>query len=182
MILQDSKRGVICAIALGAVLALGTAQAEMQQTAAKNTVAEGNEVSIEYTLTLEDKEVVDTNVGGEALTYTQGTGQIIPGLESALEGMKVGESKHVKVPPQEGYGVVNPQAYQEVPKENVPAEAQKVGAQLMGRDGNGRVVRPRVSEIKDKTVVLDFNHPLAGKTLFFDVKVLDVQQVIKRDK
>lgn len=139
------------------------------------TVSSGKEVSLEYTLKLADDKVVDTNVGQDPLTYTQGSGQLITGLESKLEGMAVGESKHVTVAPEDGYGSVNPQAFQEVPKENIPAEAMKVGTELIGRDAQGRVVRPRVSEIKDKTVVLDFNHPLAGKTLYFDVKILDVK-------
>lgn len=140
-----------------------------------NTVSSGKEVSLEYTLKLAGNKVVDTNVGQDPLTYTQGSGQLISGLESKLEGMAVGETKQVTVVPEDGYGSVNPQAFQEVPKENIPAEAMKVGTELIGRDAQGRVVRPRVSEIKDKTVVLDFNHPLAGQTLYFDVKVLDVK-------
>lgn len=142
---------------------------------AAKKVSSGKEVSLEYTLKLADDEVVDTNVGQDPLTYTQGSGQLITGLESKLEGMAVGESRHVTVSPEDGYGSVNPKAFQEVPKENIPAEAMKVGTELIGRDAQGRVVRPRVSEIKDKTVVLDFNHPLAGKTLYFDVKILDVK-------
>jgi FKBP-type peptidyl-prolyl cis-trans isomerase SlyD len=139
------------------------------------TVADGKAVSIEYTLRLEDKSVVDTNVGKEPFTYVQGSRQIIPGLEKALAGMKVGESKKVTVKPEEGYGEVNKEAFQEVKKELVPQEDLKVGAELQGRDSVGRVIRARVSEIKDDTVVLDLNHPLAGKTLYFDVKVLDIK-------
>ena len=162
-----------------AVLLLVVSPACAAETAEKKGnagfVSSGKEVSLEYTLTLDNKEVIDTNVGGDALTYTQGSGQIIKGLESALEGMKVGESKQVTVAPENGYGSVNPKAFQEVPKENVPAEALEVGTELVGRDGQGRVVRPRVAEVKDQTVVLDFNHPLAGKTLHFNVKILDVK-------
>ncbi len=138
-------------------------------------VSSGKEVSLEYTLKLDNDEVIDSNVGDAPLTYTQGSGQIITGLESALEGMQVGDSKHVTVKPEDGYGAVNPEAFQEVPKENIPPDALKVGTELIGRDAQGRVVRPRVAEVKDKTVVLDFNHPLAGKTLHFDVKILDVK-------
>ena len=139
------------------------------------SVTTGREVSLEYTLRLEDKKVVDTNVGGDPLTYTHGKKQLIPGLESKLEGMTVGEEKHVTVPPKEGYGELDPKAFQEVPKTAVPQDALKVGTVLQGRDPNGRVVRPRVSEVKDDTVILDFNHPLAGQTLYFDVKVLDIK-------
>ncbi|MFQ5931320.1 MAG: peptidylprolyl isomerase, partial [Nitrospiraceae bacterium] len=136
----------------------------------------GTRVSIEYTLRLEDKGVVDTNVGSEPLTYVHGSDQIIPGLEKGLEGMKVGESKHVTVKPEEGYGPVNPEAFMEIEKEKVPPDALKVGAQLEGRDAQGRPVYARVVEVKEQTVVLDFNHPLAGQTLYFDIKILDIEK------
>ena len=113
--------------------------------------------------------------GGKPLNFTQGSHQIIPGLETALKGMKVGESKQVTVAPEQGYGPINPQAIQEVPIEKIPKEAQKVGAQLRGKDAQGRMVQARVSEVKEQVVMLDYNHPLAGKKLFFDIKILDIQ-------
>jgi FKBP-type peptidyl-prolyl cis-trans isomerase 2 len=139
------------------------------------SISDGKTISLEYTLTLEDKKVLDTNVGGKPLNFTQGSHQIIPGLETALKGMKVGESKQVTVAPEQGYGPINPQAIQEVPIEKIPKEAQKVGAQLRGKDAQGRMVQARVSEVKEQVVLLDYNHPLAGKKLFFDVKILDIQ-------
>ncbi|RMH08178.1 MAG: peptidylprolyl isomerase [Nitrospirae bacterium] len=150
-------------------------QAE-QPKGGRMTIAAGQDVSIEYTLKLDNDQVIDSNVGGEPLTYTHGAKQIIPGLEEALEGMAVGETKHVTIAPEDGYGPVNPNAFQEVPKELIPPEALQVGTQLQGRDASGRIVHPRIAEIKENTVVLDFNHPLAGKTLHFDVKVLDIQK------
>lgn len=117
--------------------------------------------------------MVETNVGNAPFTYTQGTKQILRGLEKAMEGMTVGEAKHVVVPPEDGFGSKDLTAVQEVPKNKVP-EGIKVGAQLQGKDVSGKAVRPIVKEIKDHTVVLDLNHPLAGLTLFFDVKVIDV--------
>jgi FKBP-type peptidyl-prolyl cis-trans isomerase 2 len=149
--------------------------AEAQEEAPPITISDGKTISMEYTLTLEDKKVLDTNVGGDPLNFTQGSHQIIPGLETALEGMKVGESKQVTVAPEQGYGPINPQAVQEVPIEKIPEEARKIGAQLQGKDAQGRMVTPRVAEVKEQVVVLDFNHPLAGKELFFDVKILDIQ-------
>jgi len=89
--------------------------------------------------------------------------------------MKAGDSKQVTVAPEQGYGEVNPQAIQEVPIDQIPPDARKVGVQLQGKDGQGRMVHPTVTEIKEQVVVLDFNHPLAGKTLYFDVKVLDIK-------
>lgn len=140
------------------------------------TVAVGREVSIEYTLTLEDKSVVDSNVGAEPLIFTQGAHHIIPGLENGLEGMKTGEVRQVTVKPEEGYGVIDREAFVEVNKEELPAEGLTVGAHIQGEDANGQVLHAQVKEIKDKTVILDFNHPLAGKTLYFDVKIVGIQE------
>ena len=138
------------------------------------TISSGNEVSIEYTLRLQDNSVVDTNVGSEPLTYVHGSHRIVRGLENGLEGLKIGDTKEVAVRPEEGYGVVNPDAFREVDKEQLPPEALEVGAKLRSRDAAGRGIEVRVAEVKDKTVVLDFNHPLAGETLYFDIKVLDI--------
>jgi FKBP-type peptidyl-prolyl cis-trans isomerase SlyD len=76
---------------------------------------------------------------------------------------------------EEGYGLPNPQAFQEIPKEKIPPDAQKVGAMLMTKSPQGRSIAMRVHAIKDKTIVVDFNHPLAGKTLNFDVKVTEIR-------
>ena len=140
------------------------------------TVSSGKEVSIEYSLRLEDKSVVDTNVGGEPLTYTQGEQQIISGLESEVEGMAAGESKAVTVPPERGYGVVDAAAFREVDNNHVPEGARVVGAKLQGRNANGQSVYARVAQVKKDCVVLDYNHPLAGKTLYFEVKVLEIKE------
>jgi len=140
------------------------------------TVSNGKQVTLEYTMKLDDQSVVDSNVGGEPLRVTQGKHELVPGLEKALEGMAVGEKKNVTVAPPEAYGTVDPKAFQEVDKNMVPADSRKVGTQLEGTMSDGRKVFPRISEVKNETVILDFNHPLAGKTLHFDVKVLDVAQ------
>lgn len=174
MALHVLARIVGCSLLVASAMA-ASAQAESQEGGLPMTVSEGKSISMEYTLTLENKEVLDTNVGGEPLTFTQGSHQIIPGLETALNGMKAGESKQVKVAPEEGYGTLNPQAIQEVPIDQIPADARKVGVKLQGKDGQGRMVTPTVTEVKEEVVVLDFNHPLAGKTLYFDVKILDVK-------
>jgi FKBP-type peptidyl-prolyl cis-trans isomerase SlyD len=113
-------------------------------------------------------------MGREPLTYTQGRQQILPAIEQALKGMRDGDTKKVTLKPEEGYGPFDPKAQLEVPLEDIPGPARTVGAQLMAR-GRGGDERPvRVLEVKDKTIVLDLNHPLAGKTLVFDLKVLKV--------
>lgn len=172
--------GITPRIALGAVLCACMApmsvQAGTQGGEEEMTVSEGTTVSIEYTLELEDKAVVDSNVGSEPLTYVHGSRQIIPGLEKALEGMKTGDRKKVTVNPDEGYGPVMQDAFVEVKKEQIPQDALKVEAQLQGQDASGRAFLARVAEIREQTVVLDFNHPLAGRTLYFDVKILAIEK------
>lgn len=153
---------------------------DIKKGGSPKTVSNGKQVTLEYTLKLDDQSVVDTNVGGEPLTVTQGHHDVIPGLEKALEGMAPGEKKKVTVAPTEAYGEFDPKAFQEVARKMVPVDAQKVGAQLEGTTTDGRKVFPRISEVKNETIVLDFNHPLAGKTLHFDVKVLDVAQATSR--
>ena len=138
------------------------------------SVTSGSKVSIQYVLKVEDK-VVDSNLGGEPLEYTQGSQQIVPGLEKKMEGMEVGETKVVLVAPEEGYGALQEQAIVEVPSEQIPEEARKIGAMLQSQTPDGQVMQSRVTEIKDDVIVLDFNHPLAGKTLEFEVKVIGIE-------
>jgi FKBP-type peptidyl-prolyl cis-trans isomerase SlyD len=140
-----------------------------------SSVIEGSIVSIEYTLTDDDGKVIDTNVGKEPLTFIQGAGQIVSGLERELQGMKPGDQKKVQVKPEDGYGMPSQQAFQELPRETIPAEAQKAGVSLMAKGADGRAIPIRVHEVKEKTVVVDFNHPLAGKTLNFDVTIKDIR-------
>jgi FKBP-type peptidyl-prolyl cis-trans isomerase SlyD len=140
-----------------------------------SNIQEGSIVSIEYTLTDDSGKVIDTNVGKEPLTFIQGAGQIVSGLEKELQGLKPGDQKKVQVKPEDGYGMPNQQAFQELPRESIPPEAQKAGVSLMAKGPDGRAIPIRVHEIKEKTVVVDFNHPLAGKTLNFDVKIKDIK-------
>jgi FKBP-type peptidyl-prolyl cis-trans isomerase SlyD len=138
-------------------------------------VKDGSVVSLQYTLSGEDGKTIESNKGKQPLTYTQGSHQIISGLEKGIAGMKVGEEKRLKVKAQDAYGPVDPRGIQEVPKEKVPANGLKVGAVLMAGGPEGQTRPVTVKEIKEKTVVIDMNHPMAGKNLVFDVKVLDIQ-------
>ena len=167
---------ILSAGVLAILLVMTLTPATSQAADTKQTVTEGKNVSLEYTLTLDDKSVIESNVGKQPLTYTHGTQQIIPGLEKALEGLAVGDTKEVTVAPADGYGEKDPNALQEVQKTLIPSDALVVGARLQGQTPDGHTVYPRVAEIKDDTVMLDFNHPLAGKTLHFNVKILDIQQ------
>lgn len=134
----------------------------------------GKQVSIAFTIRLEGDIAIESSIGKEPLTYIHGTGQIFPVLERALEDMKLDEIRIVEVKPEEGYGHYNPDAMKEVDKNLVPPDALKVGSKLQSIDSKGRPVHPFVHEIKEDKVVLDFNHPLAGKTAYYEVKLLGV--------
>src|SRR5215831_13870534 len=108
-----------------------------------DTVSNGKRISLEYTLKLDDNQVFDTNVGKAPITFTQGTHQIIRCIENAVEGMTIGEVKHVVVPPDVGFGSTDLTAVREVPKNNLP-EGIRVGSQLNGKDANGKALRPIV--------------------------------------
>ncbi len=138
-------------------------------------VADGRQVSIEYSLKMDDGTVVDENVGRDPLRFEQGKGQILPALEAELAGLEAGDEKHVTLPPEKGYGAVNPDAYHTVPAEKIPEEARKVGAVLMAQGANGQQRPMRVHEVKGDEIVMDLNHPLAGKTLHFDIKIVSVE-------
>ncbi|HXG15587.1 MAG TPA: peptidylprolyl isomerase [Calidithermus sp.] len=137
-------------------------------------IDKGATVRFDYTLTDEAGALLDSSEGRAPLTYVHGRREIIPGLERQLAGMRAGEEKDVVVPPAEAYGPVDPSAVAEVPKRAVPAEALVPGTELMARspDGQSRVVR--VKEVREDSVLLDLNHPLAGKTLYFHVRIREV--------
>ncbi len=131
-------------------------------------------VQLEYRLTV-DGNVVDSTEGRGPFRYVQGKQQIVPGLERQLVGLHAGESKDITVRPEEGYGPVDPAAFIETPKTQLPSSiTPQVGMVLRGVDPGGKAFRATIHEVKDQTVILDLNHPLAGKTLLFKIKVLDV--------
>lgn len=138
-------------------------------------IEDGRTVSIEYSLFLEDGTLIDSNVGREPFTYVQGEHQVISGIESGLKGLKEGDNTKLEVPPEDGYGLVDFGAFKEVSKDKIPPDSLEVGTMLEARDEEGASIPVRIHEIKDATVVLDFNHPLAGRKLIFEVKVLKVE-------
>jgi FKBP-type peptidyl-prolyl cis-trans isomerase SlyD len=139
-------------------------------------IEKGKKVKMDYTLKVEG-QTVETTVGKQPLEYTQGQGMLIPGLERELEGMKVGDQKTVKVEPKDAYGEVNKDAIREFPKTAFPADFKlEIGTVIEIKDEKSQEAAPGVIwDIKDDKVTVNFNHPLAGKTLEFDVKVLDIK-------
>ena len=139
-------------------------------------IAEGKQVSLEFTLTLGDGTEKGTNVGQEPIVYIHGKGEIVLGLEKELVGLKAGDTKQVKVGPKEGYGELDPNRTQQVPIDKIPEQARKVGAQLRGAGPAGQTMFAKVTAVDDKNATIDLNHPLAGKDLTFDVKILKVEE------
>jgi FKBP-type peptidyl-prolyl cis-trans isomerase SlyD len=136
-------------------------------------VEKGKLVSMNYTLVV-DSNVVDSSIGKQPLSFVSGSGQIIPGLDEQLLGMKVGEKKLVIVAPEKGYGQIDPNARQKVPlKAFKDAKNLKPGMVITGNNG-GHPVQARVIAVDKKDVTLDTNHPLAGKTLTFNIEIVSI--------
>lgn len=145
-------------------------------------IGNGTVVELDYKLHLGDGQIVDQSEG-EPLSYMHGEGHIVPGLEQALEGLDVGERREVVVAPAEGYGDHDPRGVQEVAREAFPEGFEpKPGMQLVAESPEGEPVQFVVKEVRTETVIVDFNHPLAGKTLHFDVTVRGVRSATDEEK
>jgi FKBP-type peptidyl-prolyl cis-trans isomerase SlyD len=140
--------------------------------AANNTV-----VSITFTLKDNDGEVLDSSEGEEALVYLHGHGQLVPGLEKALEGKQKGDLCNVSIPPEEGYGMRDESRVIEADMSDFDEDVElEIGTEISAEGPDGEEVPFWISDVKENTVVLDGNHPLAGETLHFSVKIEDVRQ------
>ncbi len=134
----------------------------------------GKKFALEYTVFLEDGMQIDTNVGDKPLVFVTGTKQVFPALENALQGLQPGDIKKITLAPEDAYGPVLKEGFREVDLEVVPSQFRYVGAVVGVQDPAGGVYPIRVQRVSDDKAMLDFNHPLAGKTLLFDIKVLAV--------
>lgn len=141
-----------------------------------NQVKENNTVKVNYTGKLSDGQIFDTSEGREPLEFTLGQGQLIPGFEKGVIDMKLNEKKTITIAKEEAYGDVNPALIQEVSKADLPQDmTPKVGMGLVSKTQDGRETNLMVVEVKEETIVLDANHPLAGKDLVFDLEVVDIK-------
>jgi peptidylprolyl isomerase len=132
-------------------------------------------VRIHYSGTLDDGTQFDTSEGSDPLEFAVGSGMVIAGFDKAVEGMAVGESKSVKIPPEEAYGPRHDQLVQEVPKTALPDDiAPAVGMQLQGKSADGQVMNLVVTDVKDEEITVDANHPLAGEELTFDIELVEI--------
>jgi peptidylprolyl isomerase len=156
---------------LGAILISGC-NAEQNAAQAKN----GDVVQVDYTGTLENGTVFDTSEGGEPLEFTLGEGKMIPKFEEAVLGMKIGESKTFTILAEDAYGPYRDDMVRVINREeltNIPNP--EVGQQLYGSQTDGTTITGTITNVTDTTVTVDFNPPLAGKNLTFEIKLISIQ-------
>ncbi len=139
-------------------------------------VKAGDTVHLHYTGTLLDGTPFDSSEGRDPLAFVVGSGQIIPGLDTAIPGMQVGDKKVVKIGADDAYGQLNPDMRQAVPRDGIPADIPlEVGIQLQMQTPDGQAMPVTVVEVDEATVTLDANHPLAGKDLQFDIELIKIE-------
>ena len=135
----------------------------------------GDSVKIHYTGTLDDGSQFDSSAGREPLAFELGSGQVIPGFDKAVDGMAVGESKSVNIPAEDAYGVHHPQMVQEVPKSALPDDlVPEEGMNLQAQGPDGQVLNLVVAEVREDSITVDGNHPLAGQALNFDIELVSI--------
>lgn len=159
-------------IILAVILMIGVMMTGCNASQARN----GDVVQVDYTGKLADGTVFDSSVERGPLEFTLGAGQVIPGFEKAVLGMKVGEQKTVTIPADEAYGPYRDEQVVELPREKLPSDmTPEVGQQLVMRQPDGSEIVVVITELSDETVTIDANHPLAGKDLTFEIELVKIQ-------
>jgi FKBP-type peptidyl-prolyl cis-trans isomerase 2 len=155
---------ILCVLMLSAIIVRGE----------DNKVSDGNTVKFNYVLWV-NEEITDSTIGKDPLEYTHGQNMIVPGLEKEMEGMKAGDVKIINVAAKDGYGEADKDAIFEFPKSQFGGNLDpQVGMILQMRNEFGQASPAKVVEVKENTIILDFNHPLAGKDLKFEIEIVDV--------
>ena len=141
-----------------------------------STAKNGDNVSVHYTGTLNDGTKFDSSHDrGEPISFTVGAGQMIAGFDSAVNGMNVGESKSITLQPDQAYGDTNPGAVQVVPKTEFPDGFEFIeGGVVQGQYPNGQPFQATITEVRETEATVDFNHPMAGKTLNFEIELVSI--------
>jgi len=135
----------------------------------------GDTVRIHYTGTMDDGTQFDSSDGRDPLEFSLGGGQVIPGFDSAVDGMAVGENKSVTVQPDQAYGERHEQLVQQVPKSALPEDMEPaIGMQLQSQSPDGQVMNLVITEVADETITVDANHPLAGQALTFAIELVEI--------
>tara|TARA_R100001369_G_scaffold20091_3_gene36995 strand:+ start:76932 stop:77360 length:429 start_codon:yes stop_codon:yes gene_type:complete len=139
-------------------------------------VKKNDTVKVHYTGKLADGQIFDSSEGKDPIEFTLGEGQLIPGFENGLIDMKLNEKKTINISKEEAYGEPREELIQEVEKSQLPPEiAPEVGMGLVSKGPDGREMNLLVAEVKENTIVVDGNHPLAGKDLIFDLEVVEIK-------
>lgn len=133
----------------------------------------GTKVTLHFALVLEDGDVIDSNFETAPATFTVGDGNLLPGFESTLIGLENGDEREFTIPPEEAFGQHNPQNVQRVDRSNFDQQELEVGAMFSFQNGDGELPGVIV-EFEDEEILVDFNHPLAGKNIIFQVKIMDI--------
>lgn len=138
-------------------------------------IKSGDTVAIHYTGTLLDGSTFDSSEGRDPLSFTVGSGEIIPGLDTAMPGLAVGDTKKVEIAAVDAYGPLNPELRQAIPREGIPDDIPlEIGTQLQMQTPEGQAMPVTVVDADEATVTLDANHPLAGQDLIFDIEVVSI--------
>ena len=142
---------------------------------AAGAVAKGNKVSVEYTGMFEDGTVFDTTENKEPIEFVAGEGHVIKGFDDAVVGMKKGEQKKVTITPQDGYGERDDKLQQKMPRSVFPQEMKlEKGMGFSFKTPQGQVIHATITDASPEAVTVDMNHPLTGKTLVFELKVIEI--------
>ena len=148
----------------------------------KSSIASGRVVSIHYTLKDDTGEVLDSSGAGPPLDYLHGAGNIVAGLEEGLSGRIVGEDLALRVSPEQGYGVHDPRGIQHVPRSAFPADIDlQPGMQFSAEDEDGDMSTIWIQDVVGDEVTIDLNHPLAGKTLHFDITIAAIRDATREE-
>ena len=138
-------------------------------------VKKGDKVKVEYKGTLDDGAVFDTSEGKAPIEFEVGAKKVIPGFDNAVVGMEKGEEKEVKIKPEEAYGILRPDLVKKIPRTVLPKDQEpKPGMMILMKTKEGVQIPAKIKEVSDNDITIDLNHPLAGKTLTFKVKVIDI--------
>ena len=139
----------------------------------KLQIETGMSVTLHFSLILEDGHIIDSNFESEPATFSVGDGNLLPGFESTLMGLVNGDEREFTIPPEQAFGQHNPQNVQAVERGNFDQEELELGAMFSFQNGDGELPGVIV-DVDDNEVVIDFNHPLAGKNIIFQVKIIDI--------
>lgn len=166
---------LICILISFVTIAFAEEQKIIPKETKEPVIRQGKKVILDYILIV-DGEVFEQSRPEKPLIYIHGTGNLIPGLEDKLTGLKIGDQKTIVVSPELAYGPILKEAFKEVLKSELPKDATLMKGMYLKAESMGGVTMPvRIEEVRNNSVILNFNHPLAGKTLNFKVKILDIE-------